>query len=123
MQTYPSGPVQYNPVYHDPNAYTQPYQAPDYPEFQDAPAAYEEPYEGPQGEPQYESEAEPYRGAFEPLVPPTGDDPYGPTRSDLPLGTEQGDSEPWQGAGEPDAGTAIFPISQDETLRRDDETR
>lgn len=107
IQTYPSGQVQYGPVYHQPDPYGQPdpytqqqqYHAPQDPVVlpQDA---YEEAHEEPA-----------YRDPFEPLVPPAPEPdlpeqlphnagaPFDPT-VEAPLSpaaaAEQGDELPWQ---------------------------
>ncbi|MEU0565864.1 hypothetical protein ABZ297_10800 [Nonomuraea sp. NPDC005983] len=105
VQTYPSGQVQYGPVYGDPNAYTQP-----------APPAEQHPATTPDpvvlhpdefASYSHEPAGQTYRAPFEPLVPaeppadipPGGASPYEGS-PEQPLGpasaAESGDSEPWQ---------------------------
>jgi hypothetical protein len=119
VQTYPSGQVQYGPVYHDQTAV---YEHQGYPPDQQPPAEpmvlhpdefdsfSHEPPPGPV------DEEEVYRDPFEPLIPaepppadipPGGAAPYTDT-PEVPLGTasaaETGDSEPWQEAFQASSG-------------------
>ncbi|MFI6325261.1 hypothetical protein ACIBG8_47635 [Nonomuraea sp. NPDC050556] len=110
IQTYPSGPVQYAPVYQQPEP------------------VYETPQEPVVLEPdQFESSAEQpaYRDPFEPLVPPVPEEehglphgagaPYDPT-VEAPLSpasaAELGDELPWQEEGP----TVVHPLPQNPTL-------
>lgn len=116
VQTYPSGEVQYGPVYHDPAAYPQPEHAAqpapeppteavvlhpdDFDSYSHAKAGADAPEPG-----------DDYRAPFEPLVPPEqppadipagGAAPFEPS-PEHPMspasGAEAGDSEPWQQPG------------------------